>query len=123
MGNLFWVGWNRWVHIVTQLSFLTQRFLGLDNLMYLALLHTVSRYTQTALLLPGSSFIHYAKYIGTYYYRVRVNPGLFMRDAMFFKTVAFSQLFYHYYHHFELDLISLAMIGVGLALQASATSA
>ena len=72
-----------------------------------------------------TSFVHYVRYIGTYYYRDGVDFGSFKRDVLFFKTLSLLQLFYFYFFptngSFAIDAVSVGMIIVGYAISMKAT--
>jgi hypothetical protein len=74
-----------------------------------------------------TSFVHYFRYISTFYIRRGIDFGSFRRDVLLFKSLAFFQIFYHYLcpakEAFVFDPVSLFMIVSGSALAAMATSA
>eukprot|EP00814_Leptocylindrus_danicus_P001025 CAMPEP_0116014906 /NCGR_PEP_ID=MMETSP0321-20121206/6528_1 /TAXON_ID=163516 /ORGANISM="Leptocylindrus danicus var. danicus, Strain B650" /LENGTH=561 /DNA_ID=CAMNT_0003484591 /DNA_START=1 /DNA_END=1686 /DNA_ORIENTATION=- len=69
--------------------------IGLANLFYvitaLSLAYTLNNSMVMVLL---TSYVHYCRYISTYYIRKNVNYGYFKRDAFFFKTVSMIILAY-----------------------------
>ncbi|PAY17338.1 hypothetical protein CKO51_22210 [Rhodopirellula sp. SM50] len=68
-------------------------------------------------LVPATtSFVHYAIYIGTLQERTPVSFGTFRRDAMFFKTLALTQLLGLYVWHFDHHYGSLALVVTGFGL-------
>lgn len=70
---------------------------GLHNLLYLAVLFAIGRLVHPNVFRAGTSFVHYARYITTYYYRgSEVNFGIFKADALFFKVVALSHISLRY---------------------------
>lgn len=74
-----------------------------------------------------TSFVHYFRYISTFYVRRGIDFGSFKRDVLLLKTVALIQLFYHYFFpaqaKFEWDFVSLAMIATGYLVSMMATNA
>jgi len=108
----------------TKGMFLAQQYLGIPNLVYLAIVAAID-----ALLLPGcrffliaTSFIHYAMYMAHYYRRYGLAHGTFVRNAVFFKFVAVSQLGALYLRHWEFDPISLALLVAGYGLSSAAAA-
>ena len=85
------------------------------------------------LFLSLTSFVHYIRYISTYYTRVDIDFGSFKRDVLLFKTLAVTQLFLHYLFpemmsgdtslSFEMDFISISMIAIGYIASMMATAA
>ena len=71
-----------------------EKYVGFSNLAsygtLAAVAHAVGSY---ALFLYGTQFLHYLRYMSTYYTRAGVAFGTFKRDVLFFKTVALLQLF------------------------------
>ncbi|CAN0246095.1 unnamed protein product [Pylaiella littoralis] len=66
---------------------------GLQNLLYVVALFAVGRLIHPVAFLVGTSFVHYPRYITTYYHRSSdVNFGTFKSDALFFKVVALSHI-------------------------------
>lgn len=74
-----------------------------------------------------TSFVHYFRYISTFYIRRDIDFGSFKRDVLLLKTIALIQLGYHYFFpsngKFEFDPISIAMILGGYAVSVMATNA
>lgn len=74
-----------------------------------------------------TSFVHYFRYISTFYIRRGIDFGSFKRDVLLFKSLALIQMFYHYCfpskEAFVLDPVSIVMIVSGYALSIMATSA
>ena len=76
-----------YVLITTKLVALTCHYIGFNNLVFLVSIVGISYfYDNYPLLLYGTSFVHYGIYIGTFWYRNRVNYGGFVRDAVLYKT-------------------------------------
>merc|ERR1712146_361552 len=75
------------------------------------------------------SFVHYFRYISTYYVRKDIDFGSFKRDVLLFKSIALAQLFNLYAVQplrngtFEIDVLSIAMIVTGYGLSTMATNA
>ena len=106
-----------------------ETLLGLRNL-YLAMVTTVALITNCyEVFLVLTSYVHYFRYISTYYVRKDIDFGSFKRDVLLFKTLALAQLFNMYFvaplrnGTFELDLVSLAMILAGYGVSMMATKA
>ena len=72
----------------------------------------------------GTSFVHYARYIATYYYRDNVAYEDFKRDALLYKSLALLQLAYFYLEPFGFnpvdavasDKVAALMIAGALSL-------
>jgi hypothetical protein len=105
---------------VTDLVYVTEEWMGWNNVAFTAFL-IFGNYIHPQFFLAATSFIHYMKYIATYYYR-DVAFGRFKRDVVFFKILSISQLAYHYFANFELDLVSLGMIAAGYTVATMATA-
>eukprot|EP00045_Choanoeca_perplexa_P007940 m.72844 g.72844 ORF g.72844 m.72844 type:complete len:682 (-) comp14286_c0_seq1:136-2181(-) len=106
-----------------------QRVIGFQNALYLAVLAVVASpmvLNEYAVFLVGTSFIHYLRYITTYYHRTGVSFEAFKRDVLLFKTLSIGQLGYLYLQHFDFaapDVLSVSMIAVGYTLSILATKA
>lgn len=69
-----------------------ETFIGMKNLMFLASVAAVSWMAgEYKIFLYSTSYIHYIRYIGTYYNRENIDFGCFKRDVMLFKNVALVQ--------------------------------
>lgn len=113
----------QWVLAWTKIFELTVRFVGWTNLAYVAVLAIVALLVRDPRwFLVGTSFVHYAIYVGTYRERNPVAFGFFRRDAMFFKAIAMTQLFGLYALHWGQDWVSLATVVTGFALATYATA-
>ena len=130
-----------YVLITTKLVALVCHYVGFNNLFFLLGISSISFfYDSYPLLLYGTSFIHYGIYIGTYWYRNRVNYGGFVRDAVLYKTCSLLHLYYHYLRLVNVDGIidmvqknnnddttvdtmSVAMVIIGLLVATAATYA
>jgi len=87
-----------------------------SNIYYIFTLYILSYYTTDNILLIGSSFIHYIRYILTYYYRHNVDYIKFKNDVIIYKIISMSQLYYFYISSLEnindnIYGISLIIIG------------
>jgi len=67
--------------------------------------------------------MHYMMYIGTYHQKTNVSYGTFLRNVIFFKTLALCNLAYFYLTNFQYDPVSLAMIVVGYGISGKAATA
>lgn len=118
------LAWN--VNFNTFLFDRIETLLGLRNVVYvlsaLALWHATGLYEVFFAL---TSFVHYFRYITTFYVRRGIDFGSFKRDVLLFKTLALAQLVYHYIlpskSAFVFDPVSLAMIAVGYTISVMAT--
>ena len=74
-----------------------------------------------------TSFVHYFRYISTFYFREGIDFGSFKRDVLLFKVISISQLCYLYLFppsgSFELDWVSVALIISGYLVSMMATRA
>merc|ERR1719231_1832413 len=73
-----------------------------------------------------TSFVHYFRYISTFYIRDGIDFGSFKRDVLVFKTVALTQILYHYIFpstSFVLDFVSIGMVICGYIISIMATNA
>lgn len=101
---------------------------GQRNVLYLLFVAGLWRATGVyEVFFALTSFVHYFRYISTFYIRKGIDFGSFKRDVLLFKSVALAQLFYHYFYPanevFALDWISVAMIVSGYAVSMMATNA
>jgi len=117
---------------VTKLVHQVEEFAGYNNLMYIGLVATLSyAFGSYAIFLVATSFVHYIRYIMTYYYRDNVAYLDFKRDVLIFKSLALAQLAYLYLspHGFNpvsaltADPISVLMIASGYGVSMLATKA
>jgi len=104
------------------------RLVGLRNVCYLIFVAGIWYATGVyEVFFALTSFIHYFRYISTFYVRKGIDFGSFKRDVLLFKTTALLQLFYHYFfpvhEQFVFDPISLAMIAIGYTVSVMATDA
>lgn len=103
-------------------------YLGQRNIVYILFAATVWQCTGCYdWFLLTTSFVHYIRYIATYYYRQDVDFGSFKRDVLLFKSIALIQIFFYYLFpdnaKFEVDVTSLAMIITGYGVSLAATEA
>jgi uncharacterized membrane protein YGL010W len=67
-----------------------------SNLYYITGLSIISYYTNYKVFLIGTSFIHYIRYILTYYYRDNADYMKFKNDVIMYKIISMTQLYYFY---------------------------
>lgn len=122
------LAWN--VNSNTKLFDALETYVGARSLIYLALVSAVSYFTGVYnVFFACTSFVHYMRYITTFYVRRGIDFGSFKRDVLLFKSIALAQLFYHYFvgpffaSTFQIDFISLAMIISGYTVSVMATNA
>ncbi len=122
------LAWN--VNSNTKLFDALETYIGARSLIYLAMVSAVSYFTGVYnVFFAFTSVVHYMRYITTFYIRRGIDFGSFKRDVLLFKSLALAQLFYHYFvgpiraGTFQLDIISLSMIGSGYAVSVMATNA
>lgn len=73
-----------------------------------------------------TSFVHYFRYITTFYVRKGIDFGSFKRDVLVFKSLALAQMFYHYFWptaQFVFDPVSILMVITGYSVSVMATNA
>ena len=69
-------------------------YFGYNNILYCLYLYFLSHiHNNYGIFLYGTSFVHYIRYISTYFDRRQVHYGIFQRDVLFFKTLSIGQLF------------------------------
>jgi len=101
----------------TKIVEFTHRFIGATNLVYTLLLAGIAFLLKNAtIFLASTSFVHYLIYIATFFYRRNVSYGTFLRNAVFFKSLAMGQLLFWYIYYFQFDPISLTLVLVGYGL-------
>lgn len=130
------LAWN--VVFNTSLFNNVETYIGQRNVIYLILGCAVSYITgNNFIFFIMTSFMHYVRYISTYYYRSETDYGSFKRDVLMFKTLALTQLFLVYLFPetmatyvygtpsipFEFDFVSMIMIASGYCLSVLATHA
>jgi len=88
--------WN--VVFWTKVVNFSEENIGYSNIGYLVVLGLLGALVDYRIFLVGTSFVHYVRYINTYYHREGVAYAVFKRDVFLFKTLALLQLVYHYLH-------------------------
>eukprot|EP01035_Chromulina_nebulosa_P019167 gene19167-25011_t len=129
-----YLAWN--VTFSTSLFNWIETFIGQRNIVYFAV--SFALWWATGLydvFFVMTSFVHYLRYISTYYVRREIDFGSFKRDVLLFKTIALTQLFYHYIftttptslNIFKFlapaNYLSILVIATGYTVSAMATSA
>jgi hypothetical protein len=100
--------------------------IGPANLVYVALMAFLGWAVDYRIFLVGTSFVHYFRYIGTYFSRADVDFGVFKRDALFFKAVTLVHLAVLYGRatlSSALDPVSIALAAAGYGISMAATGA
>jgi len=120
------LAWN--VNVNTILFDRIETLLGQRNLVYLIFMLALWWVTGIyEIFFAFTSYVHYFRYISTYYVRKGIDFGSFKRDVLLFKSVALAQLFYHYCfpvaQPFQFDPISILMIVGGYTVSVMATNA
>eukprot|EP00752_Nemacystus_decipiens_P018312 g16428.t1 len=70
---------------------------GFQNILYVAALFAAGRLVHPVVFLVGTSFVHYPRYMSTYFHRSSdLDFGRFKLDALFFKVVALSHVAFRY---------------------------
>jgi len=118
---------SRFILFCTNFTFAVVQYGGgasvINFVMFLALVSSLIP-IEFPLFMYGTSFVHYAIYICTYYHR---GEGLafekFKHVVMAYKSLAIFHLVYNYYKHFEFHLFSLTLIIIGTTLSTTATMA
>eukprot|EP00948_MAST-09A_sp_MAST-9A-sp1_P002030 g2030.t1 len=102
---------------VTKIFCFMERYLGSANLYYVICLAFLAwALNSINIFVLGTSYIHYICYMNTYYHRDNVSWGAFLRNVIFFKSIAVSVLAIKYIYHLDLfsgnvpDLVSIAMV-------------
>jgi hypothetical protein len=124
------MAWN--VVFWTKVVYVIEMYFGYSNIAYLAAMVALGCFVDYRVFLIGTSFVHYLRYINTYYHREGVAYGDFKRDALLYKSLAVSQLVVLYAHAATkgftdlspaaIDPVGLAMVAAGYALSAYCTS-
>lgn len=71
---------------------------GLQNVLYVAALLAAGKLVHPVVFLVGTSFVHYPRYIATYFFRGSdLDFGRFKMDTLFFKAVALSHVACRYF--------------------------
>lgn len=88
-----------------------------SNIYYLTTLFAVSYLTDYKIFLLGTSYIHYIRYITTYYHRINVDYINFKRDVLLYKSISMIQLYYLYFISFRnINDIYINIGGISLIL-------
>eukprot|EP01038_Epipyxis_sp_PR26KG_P009099 gene9099-12270_t len=116
------VNWN------TSLMDQVESMIGQRNILYVCFALGLWRATGSyEVFFALTSFVHYIRYISTFYYRKGIDFGSFKRDVFLFKCMALAQIFYHYFFPqttpFVLDWISILMTLCGYYVSSMATVA
>ncbi len=80
------------VNAITRTFNAVHMYIGYNNALYLIMCLCISRQTNSFLWL--TQYVHYCRYITTYYIRKDVDYETFKRDVFLFKCVALSQIAY-----------------------------
>lgn len=118
---------------VTKLVYQIEQYVGYNNIMYIAFVLANALVLESfELWLVFTSYVHYIRYITTYYNRDNIAYEDFKRDVLLFKSIALGNLAYVYLSPFDFDISRvlnevnpqcLVMIVVGYALSMKATKA
>lgn len=119
--------WDRvkaqWVLRWTSIFELVVRYLGWTNLAYTLLMAAISwGLDDWRWFVVTTSFVHYGIYLGTFRETNPVAFGIFRRNAIFFKTLAMTQLFLLYAAFFSSNWLSLGTVLAGFSLATCATA-
>ena len=104
--------------------YVLEAYFGYNNIAYIALLAALGAAVDYRIFLIGTSFVHYLRYISTYYHREGCAYEVFKRDVLIYKTLAVSQIVFWYAHAVSdgfknipaaVDATGLAMIAIGYA--------
>ncbi|GMH66720.1 hypothetical protein TL16_g11000 [Triparma laevis f. inornata] len=112
------------------------KYFGTVNILYIFTACVVSKALESwVALMLTTHFIHYCRYIGTYYFRKNVNWAIFKRDVLFFKSCALMQFCYMIMTPIvdswkkgtltlgDMNWVGFGMIAVGYFISISATAA
>ena len=130
------------VVFTTALFDFIETFFGQRSLFYLMLAGSLWYITGLyEVFFVMTSFVHYIRYITTFYLRRGIDFGSFKRDVLLFKTIALIQLSVIYLYpaaftgynpllggdeinvEFSFDIISIALIVIGYSISIMATNA
>lgn len=70
--------------------------IGFQNMLYVAVLFAMGKLVHPMVFLVGTSFVHYPRYLVTYFRRRDVNFGTFKSDVLLFKVIAVSHIAVRY---------------------------
>lgn len=124
------MAWN--VVFWTKVVYLIEIYFGYSNIAYLATFAALGYAVDYRVFLIATSYVHYLRYINTYYHREGVAYGDFKRDALLYKSLAVGQLVLLYAHAVTkgftdfspavLDPVGLGMVAGGYLLSMYCTS-
>jgi hypothetical protein len=99
-----------YIYIYTYLGL--EQYFGQRNLLYLSLVGALWYATGCyEVFFALTSFVHYCRYISTFYIRKGVDFGSFKRDVLLFKTISISQvIIIHYVFRSFISLPLLALV-------------
>eukprot|EP00497_Spongosphaera_streptacantha_P000391 TRINITY_DN1243_c0_g1_i4.p1 TRINITY_DN1243_c0_g1~~TRINITY_DN1243_c0_g1_i4.p1 ORF type:complete len:583 (+),score=71.04 TRINITY_DN1243_c0_g1_i4:185-1933(+) len=110
----------------TLFAYGVQEYMGWTNVAYVLTCFWIGSKSDFRLRILMTSFVHYFKYLATYYYREDVCFQRFKRDSLFFKTVALVQIAWYYLSGLPIrasTLFSLLLVFIGYGLSGMATTA
>jgi len=120
-----WAKFSAWnVVFWTKVVYVLEAYFGYNNIAYIALLAALGAAVDYRIFLIGTSFVHYLRYISTYYHREGCAYEVFKRDVLIYKTLAVSQIVFWYAHAVSdgfksipaaVDTTGLAMTAIGYA--------
>lgn len=70
--------------------------IGFQNILYVITLFVAGRLVHPMVFTVGTSYVHYLRYMTTYYNRKDVNFGTFKSDVLLFKILALAQIAVRY---------------------------
>lgn len=123
------LAWN--VVMNTTLFNSIETYIGQRNLIYIIFAATLWYVTGCYdWFLLSTSYTHYIRYIGTYFWRNDIDYGSFKRDVLVFKVLALAQIFIHYAVSLlsqedirgKIDFVSIFMIIIGYGISVQATN-
>ena len=103
--------------VSTFVARLYQQHIGISNSMYLILCCIINKFYPDSFLIM-TSFIHYLKYIITYWERDNLSYNDFVRDVIFFKFIAWIQILIKIN---SFDILYLLPFFVGVSISMIAT--
>merc|ERR1712070_611272 len=114
------------VLVVTNLTFLLEKYCGVTNCVYVLCALLGSRFVHKDVFMYATSFLHHLIYMGTYHQAVtgeKLSFLLFMRNAFFYKTFSLMHLAYNYVKNFSFDPVSIALIATGYFITSASLKA
>eukprot|EP00127_Corallochytrium_limacisporum_P004426 Clim_evm4s162 gene=Clim_evmTU4s162 len=108
-----------------------EHIFGWNNIPYFLLATTLGYLYNPLIFVYMTSFLHYFRYITTYYTRKNVSYGIFKRDVFAFKCITLAQIAYFYAAPYlagpltlnDLDYMSLTLVAAGYFISMAATAA